>query len=74
MADAAAKFPHTSLEIQCAVEEGNIVAVHSRVVHEPGGRAISVVHIFRFEGQRIAELWDIGMEEPESSPNANGLF
>ena len=74
MAEAAAKFPRTAIEIQRAVEQGNIVAVHSKVVHEPGGRAISVVHIFRFSGQRIAELWDIAMQEPGGSANENGLF
>jgi len=74
MAEASAKFPHTAIEIQRAVEEGNIVAVHSKVVHEPGGHAIAVVHIFRFAGQRIAELWDIAMQEPESAANENGLF
>jgi predicted SnoaL-like aldol condensation-catalyzing enzyme len=74
MAEAAAKFPRTSIETQRAIKEGDLVAVHSKVVHEPEARAISVVHIFRFKGEAIAELWDIAMEEPESSPNANGLF
>jgi len=32
------------------------------------------VHIFRFKGGRIAELWDIGVQEPEDSPNQHGLF
>ena len=74
MADAAAKFPHTSIETQRAIEEGNLVAVHSKVVHEPGARAIAVVHIFRFKGEEIAELWDIAMEQPGESPNENGMF
>jgi predicted SnoaL-like aldol condensation-catalyzing enzyme len=74
MADAAAKFPRTKIETQRAVEEGDLVAVHSKVVHEPGARAIAVAHIFRFKSGAIAELWDIAMEEPVSSPNENGLF
>jgi predicted SnoaL-like aldol condensation-catalyzing enzyme len=32
------------------------------------------VHIFRFEQGRIVELWDLGQEVPESSPNQYGMF
>jgi predicted SnoaL-like aldol condensation-catalyzing enzyme len=32
------------------------------------------VHIFRFRGDKIVELWDLGQEVPESSPNENGMF
>lgn len=74
MAQAAAKFPRTSIEFQRSLEEGDLVAVHSKVLHEPAGRAIAVVHLFRFQGSRIAELWDVVMEAPEHSPNQHGLF
>jgi predicted SnoaL-like aldol condensation-catalyzing enzyme len=74
MEEAAAKFPQTSIEIQRALEEGTLVAVHSKVKHDPAGRAIAVVHIFRFKGSSIVELWDIAVEEPQDSPNENGMF
>jgi len=74
MAEAHAKFPDTTLEVQHVFEEDDLVAVHSRVQHAPDTPAIAVVHIFRFEGDRIAELWDIGQEEPKDSPNKNGMF
>ena len=74
MAAAAKQFPRTRIEFQRTVEEEDLVAVHSRVVHAPAGRDIAVVHIFRFEGQAIAEPWDIAMEAPERSPNEHGLF
>jgi hypothetical protein len=32
------------------------------------------VHIFRFEDNRIAELWDIGQPISKTSPNENGPF
>src|SRR6266571_9446131 len=63
MAEAATKFPDTTLEVQHVFEEDDLVAVHSRVQHAPDTPAIAVVHIFRFEGDRIAELWDIGQEK-----------
>jgi hypothetical protein len=32
------------------------------------------VHIFRFQNDLIAELWDIGQAVPENSPNQFGMF
>jgi len=74
MADAHKQFPKTAIEVQRAVEEGDTVAVHSRVRHSSDSPEIAVVHIFRFEGDQIAELWDVGMEVPKESPNENGIF
>jgi len=74
MAEAQKKFPDTTLEVQHAWEDGEFVAVHSRVSHGPDQPDISVVHMFRFEGDEIAELWDVAMEGPKDSPNKNGMF
>jgi predicted SnoaL-like aldol condensation-catalyzing enzyme len=74
MADAHKQFPNTKIDVQRAIAEGDLVAVHSRVQHAPERPAIAVVHIFRFEGEKIAELWDVGMEVPKDSPNENGAF
>ena len=74
MADAHKQFPNTKIDVQRAIAEGDLVAVHSRVQHAPDRPAIAVVHIFRFEGEKIAELWDVGMEVPQDSPNDNGAF
>ena len=74
MAEAAKKFPHTTVEVQHVFAEADLVAVHSRVSHGSDQPEIAVVHIFRFEGDQITELWDIGMQAPPDSPNKNGLF
>ena len=74
MADNAAQFPDKSIRIVRTVEEGNDVAVYSHVHHVPGDRGFGTAHFFRFEGERIAELWDIGQEVPEQSVNDNGMF
>ena len=74
MAENAAKFPHKELEVQHAIEDGNLVAVHSRVRLSPKDSNVAVAHIFRFERDRIVELWDIGQPEPQDSPNENGMF
>ena len=74
MEEAAAKFPRTPIEFQRVFEDGDQVAVHSKVQHGPSARPVSVVHIFRFKGDRVVELWDIALQQPESSPNQHGLF
>jgi predicted SnoaL-like aldol condensation-catalyzing enzyme len=74
MAEAHEKFPDTTLEVQHTLEEGDVVAVHSRISHGADQPEIAVVHLFRFEGDRIAELWDVGQEKPKDSPNDNGMF
>ena len=38
---------------------------------DPG---FAAVHLFRFDGDRIVELWDVGQPVPEESPNENGVF
>jgi predicted SnoaL-like aldol condensation-catalyzing enzyme len=74
MAEAHQKFPNTTLEEQHVFEADDLVAVHSRVQHSSHMPEIAVVHIFRFEGDRIAELWDVGQEAPKDSLNENGMF
>lgn len=74
MAEAHEKFPNTTFEVQHVFEADDLVAVHSRVRHTADTPEIAVVHIFRFEGDLVAELWDVGQEKPKDSPNENGMF
>jgi predicted SnoaL-like aldol condensation-catalyzing enzyme len=74
MEENAAQNPDKTFHVERVIEEGELVAVHSRVRLKPGGSDNAVVHIFRFENDRVAELWDIGMGAPEGSPNENGMF
>ena len=74
MEENATKHPHKALEVQRALEDGVLVAVHSRVRQTLEDRGAAVVHIFRFEKDRIVELWDVGQPVPETSPNEHGMF
>jgi predicted SnoaL-like aldol condensation-catalyzing enzyme len=74
MEENAAQNPDKTLEVQMALQEGDRVAVFSRVRQRHGDAGGAVVHLFRFEGDRIAELWDVGQEVPEESVNENGMF
>jgi predicted SnoaL-like aldol condensation-catalyzing enzyme len=74
MEENAAENPDKIFEVKHAIEEGEIVAVHSLVKQHQGDLGAVVVHIFRFQDDRIVEAWDIGQPIPEDSPNENGVF
>jgi predicted SnoaL-like aldol condensation-catalyzing enzyme len=74
MEENAASNPNKVLEVQRALEDGDFVAVHSRVRQKPDAPGAAVVHIFRFQGDRIVELWDVGQPVPENAANENGMF
>ena len=74
MEENARQNPDKHLDVLHALEDGDLVAVHSHVRHTADDRGAAVVHLFRFEGDRIAELWDIGQPVPDESVNPNGMF
>ena len=74
MVSAALQAPDRSATVKHVISDGDYVAVHSHVQPHPQHRGMAVVHLFRFEGDRIAELWDVGQPIPEANPNADGMF
>ena len=74
MKENAIANPDKIFEIKRALQDGNLVAVHSHVRQNPGDPGAAVVHIFRFFEDRIVELWDVGMPVPKDNINENGIF
>ncbi|SEP62018.1 Predicted SnoaL-like aldol condensation-catalyzing enzyme [Virgibacillus subterraneus] len=74
MKEDATENPNKIFKIKHAIEEGEMVAVHSHVKQNPEDLGAAVVHIFRFHDGHIVELWDLGQPIPESPPNNNGMF
>src|SRR5688500_8352878 len=74
MEDNLRQYQQKKIDIKHAIEEGDRVAVMSHVTFGPGEPSYALTHIFRFEGDRIAEMWDLGQEIPRDSPNTNGPF
>jgi predicted SnoaL-like aldol condensation-catalyzing enzyme len=75
MQEASKTSPNKSIEIKRIYEDGDTVITHSLVTRQdPKAPDIAVVHIFRFEHDRIAELWDLGQPISNDSPNENGMF
>lgn len=74
MEESAKENPNKIFEIQRALEDGELVAVHSHIKQNPKDLGAAVIHIFRFEGDTIAELWDFGQAVPADQVNENGMF
>ena len=74
MQENADQNPEKTLDVKQVLAEGALVAVYSEVHHSRGDRGAAVMHLFRFENGRIVELWDVGQEIPETSPNQYGMF
>ncbi len=74
MADNLRQNPQKKLAIKQSIEEGDRVAVLSHVTFGADDRGYALMHLFRFENGKIAELWDVAQEIPQDSPNANGAF
>jgi predicted SnoaL-like aldol condensation-catalyzing enzyme len=75
MADAHAKSPNKRIDVKQVFEDGEFVITHSLVVRgNPSDPDIAVVHIFRFAGDQVVELWDLGQPLSKDSPNERGAF
>jgi len=75
MRESAAETPNKFFEVQHVIENGDLVAVHSKIEMQMNGlTTLAVVHICRFENGKIAEFWDIGQVQPDSLVNENGMF
>ncbi len=68
------QFPDKKYLVKNVIGEGNMVAVHSHLRMKDGEPGMIVVHIFRFEGDKIVEFWDCGQVLEADSPNKDGAF
>ncbi|MFY7835080.1 MAG: nuclear transport factor 2 family protein [Novosphingobium sp.] len=73
-----ANNPTQKTKIHRVIADGNIVAVHSHGWNETGDaaakRGFAVVDIFRVEGCKVMEHWDVLSPVPETAANTNTMF
>jgi predicted SnoaL-like aldol condensation-catalyzing enzyme len=75
MQEASEATPNKTIETKHVYEEGDTVIAYSHVTRQdPEAAEVAVVHMFRFEQDRIVELWDVGQDIAKDSPNENGMF
>ena len=68
------KFPASRSEVKRVFTDGDYVILHVHAVREPGTRGSAIVDIFKLEGGKIVEHWDVVQPIPEKALNANGMF
>jgi predicted SnoaL-like aldol condensation-catalyzing enzyme len=74
MKENQVQFPNKQLMIKNIIGEGDMVAIHSFIVPRAGESGIAAVHLFRFLGGKIIELWGIDQPVPADSINRDGVF
>ena len=74
MEESARKNPNKIFEIHHILSDHDLVAVHSHLKQNSEDVGFAVVHIFKFESDKIIELWDLGQPIPAEMINENGMF
>ncbi len=68
------QFPNKKFETKKVIGENDFVTALSHVQLQEGNKGFSVVHAFRFQNNKIVEMWDIIQPVPDNSPNKDGIF
>ena len=59
MAENHVELPNKQFTPINVIADGDFVAVHSHLVLQKSDQEMAVVHIFRFHGDKIVEMWDV---------------
>lgn len=68
------RFPDRTFTIHRIIASDDLVAVHYHSQATREDRGFAVVDIFRVEGCRMVEHWDVVQPVPEESANDNTMF
>ena len=66
--------PDATHDIKRTFVEGDHVIVHYHVCRWPGDAGFAVMDIFRIEGDKIVEHWDVMQDVPADSPKPHSPF
>jgi predicted SnoaL-like aldol condensation-catalyzing enzyme len=75
--DIGAQSKEPSFAVKNVLADGGFVAVHTELLNSksnPSEGGLRQVHLFRFEGNKIVEYWDITQQVLPNMPNASGAF
>jgi predicted SnoaL-like aldol condensation-catalyzing enzyme len=62
------------VEFKRVLADGDFVIVHAHATNGPDDRGSAVMDIFRLEGGKVVEHWDVIQPIPETAQNDNTMF
>jgi Uncharacterized protein conserved in bacteria len=71
------EFPKAAFSVRQVLGDGDYVAVYTQLLNNgsaPSEGGLRQVHLFRFEGEKIVEYWDVTQQILPTMPNAAGAF
>lgn len=68
------EYPELHVEIKRLIAEGDLVVTHGLITTSTEDRGTAAVDIFRVEGDKIVEHWDVLQSVPEEAANDNTMF
>jgi len=68
------RTPEAVHDVKRAFVDGDHVTVHYHVRRWPGDAGWAVIDIFRVEGGKVKEHWDVMQDIVEGGPNPNSPF
>lgn len=75
--EGKAMYPRAQFAIKHALADGDLVAVHTELLSDKSKSSeggLRQMHLFRFEGDKIVEYWDITQQVLPDMPNASAAF
>ncbi len=75
--EGISQYPEAEFSVKHILADGDLVAVHTELLNfksKPSEGGLRQVHLFRFEGEKIAEYWDVTQMVLPDMPNAGGAF
>lgn len=67
-------MPEGTWEVKRVIAEDNMAVVHSLAKAIPDALGMAVVDIFRVEGGKIVEHWDVTTDVPEKTVSGNPII
>ena len=66
--------PKSRVEIKRVLADGDLVVLHLHSIADESDRGRAIVDIFRVEGSKIVEHWDVIQDIPAQAANTNTMF
>jgi predicted SnoaL-like aldol condensation-catalyzing enzyme len=68
------QFPELRAEVKRIAADGDLVIAHVHAQRTPADPGLAIVDIFRLEGGKLVEHWEVRQPVPDTAVHSNGMF